>query len=347
MLKKLLIFLLSLAIVLALVYTFGPRERVQDLLGEYPTVPTRMGELEELIRSKEDTVQGLKPGNEAKIIWADEQNKSKTPYSIVYIHGFGASEREGSPVNRRLGEYFAANVYLVRLPEHGINRPDAFRHLSAQMLVDEVREAYMIGKSLGDSVIVVGTSMGGALSLVLASERPDMKALVLYSPAIREGGDALEQFFKPWSKYLAENFLYDNGVRLTPREGDKARFWSEQYHVNSFSSLAVLLRSKMTEDTFKNVSQPTFLGYYYKNDEEQDFVVSVPKMQEMYNSISTPERLKRKVAFPETGDHVIASDITSKDWESVLQETIDFLENVARVKKNSKSESQNELREAA
>lgn len=338
MLKKILIFIMALAIIIAFVYTFGPREKIQSLSGDYPTVPTRLAELESYIRAKDDTVKGLKPGNEAKIIWADSTQKSKTPFSIVYIHGFGASEREGSPVNRELGKHFGANVYLARLPEHGISREDAFRHLTAQKLADEVREAYMIGKSLGDSVIVVGTSMGGALSLMLASERPDMKALVLYSPAIREGGDALDQFFRPWSKYLAENFIYKNGVLNNPREGDKAKFWSEQYHVNSYASLAVLLRSKMTEDTFEKIRQPLFLGYYYKNDEEQDFVVSVPKMLEMFESVSTPQALKRKVAFPESGDHVIASDITSKDWKGVLESTIDFLEKVAKVKKSDQEE---------
>jgi len=329
--KTVLKVLLASAILLAIVYMLGPKAKIQTLKGDYPEVPARIIELEAFIKSKEDTVLGLKPENQSKIVWADSINKSKTPYSIIYIHGFGASEMEGSPVNREIARHFNANLYLVRLPEHGIKRLDAMRYLTAQKLMDEVREAYMLGKSLGDSVIVIGTSMGGALSLVLASERPDMKALVLYSPAIREGGDALEQFFRPWSKYMAENFVFKDGVRNTPREGDKAKYWSEEYHVNGFESLAVLLRSKMNSSTFQKVNVPVFLGYYFKNDQEQDFVVSVPKMLEMYEQLGTNDSLKRKMAFPETGDHVIASSITSKDWESVLRETINFLEKVAGV----------------
>jgi hypothetical protein len=54
---------------------------------------------------------------------------------------------------------------------------------------------------------------------------------------------------------------------------------------------------------------------------------------EMFDQVSTPGKLKVKKAFPESGDHVIASDITSKDWEGVLNETIKFLEEVARNKK--------------
>lgn len=345
--KTFLKIMLAIAIVLAISYMLGPKAKIQSLSGDYPEVPTRLIELEAYINGKEDTVKGLKPGNEAKIIWADSINKQKTPYSIIYIHGFGASEMEGSPVNRNVASYFNANLYLVRLPEHGIDREDAMKHMTAQKLVDEVREAYMIGKSLGDSVIVIGTSMGGALSLILASERPDMKALVLYSPAIREGGNALDQFFQPWMKFLAENFMFKNGVNRQPREGDKAKFWSEIYHVNAYEALAILLRSKMNGDTFQKVKVPVFLAYYYKNDQEQDFVVSVPKMLEMFELLGTSESNRRKLAFPETGDHVIASSITSKDWESVQLETIKFLEEVVGIKANNELEEQQEHLEAA
>lgn len=334
MLKKILPAIMAIAIILAFTWILGPKATVQNLSGEYPSVPSDFSALENYIAQKEDTVKGLKPGNEAKIIWADSVNKSKTPYSIVYIHGFGASEMEGSPVNRLLAEHFGSNLYLARLPEHGIDRSDAMKYMSAEKLMQGAREAYMIGKSLGDSVIVVGTSMGGALSINLASERPDMKALVLYSPAVGVNSDMLDQFFQPWRKFIFQNFMLDNGMRMNPREGEKAKYWSEQYHVNSYESLAVLIKSTMNDSTFTKIKQPLFLGYFYKSDKEQDFVVSVPKMLEMYDKVNTPTQYKDKNPFPESGDHVIASAITSKDWEGVLKSTIDFLETVANVKRN-------------
>src|SRR5690606_20141356 len=204
-------------------------------------------------------------------------------------------------------------------------------------LMADAREAYMIGKSLGDSVIVIGTSMGGALGLILASERPDMQSLLLYSPCVREYGDQLDAFFEPWQGYLMEKAMTnEHGVLESPREGDKAKYWSEAYHVNGYTSLAVLLRSKMTHKTFEKINQPLFLAYYYKDEHDQDRVVSVPAMLEMYEQVNTPEESKKKQAFPKAGDHVIASSITSNDWEGVLDASIDFLENVTHVPSSRK-----------
>ena len=330
MLRKIFLGLFATAMILAVLYMLGPTVKEEKLTINFPEVPTQLDELEAYLKQREDTVKGLKPGNEAYIQWADS-TMQKTTYSIVYIHGFGAGPMEGDPVHRFLGEHFGANVFVTRLPEHGIRRPNGMEYMTAQKLADGAGEAYQIGKSLGDSVIVVGTSMGGALTLLLASQQPNIKAVVLYSPAIRDAGGRLEAFFKPWTKFIMEKTLTENGVMDMKRTGEKGEFWSEVQHINGYESLAKLMYSNMNKETFEKVKQPVFLGYYYKSDQEQDFVVSVPKMLEMYGQLGTVPELKKEMAFPGTADHVIASSITSKDWQTVMFSTIDFLENVAKV----------------
>lgn len=330
MLRKIFLGLFASAMILAVLYMLGPKVQEEKLTIHFPEVPTQLDELEAYLKQREDTVKGLKPGNEAYIQWADS-TKQKTTYSIVYIHGFGAGPMEGDPVHRFLGEHFGANVFVTRLPEHGIRRPNGMEYMTAQKLADGAGEAYQIGKSLGDSVIVVGTSMGGALTLLLASQQPDIKALVLYSPAIRDAGGRLEAFFKPWTKLIMEKTMTENGSMDMKRTGEKGQFWSEVQHINGYESLAKLMYSNMNKETFEKVKQPVFLGYYYKSEQEQDFVVSVPKMLEMYGQLGTAPELKKEMAFPGTADHVIASSITSKDWQTVMFSTIDFLENVAKV----------------
>ena len=55
-------------------------------------------------------------------------------------------------------------------------------------------------------------------------------------------------------------------------------------------------------------------------------VVSVAAMLEMFEELGTSAAQKEKMAFPETGDHVMTSYLTSKDVESVTKETISFFE---------------------
>jgi pimeloyl-ACP methyl ester carboxylesterase len=331
MLKKIFLGLFALAMILLVVYMLGPKLHHTPVTIQPSSVPIDPAELENYLSQREDTVKGLKPGNEAYIQWADSTQKIKTPYSIIYLHGFGGAGMEGDPVHRFLGEHFGANVFVTRLPEHGIRRANGMEYMSAQALADAAGEAFQLGKTLGDSVIVVGTSMGGSLGILLASQFPDVHSLILYSPAIRDNGERLSALFQPWMGTIMEMTLMENQVIHQKREGNKAIYWSEDYHLNGYKSLAGILYTEMNENTFKKITQPVFLGYYYKSPKEQDFVVSVPKMQEMFKQLGTAENLKKEVAFPKSGDHVIASAITSKDWEGVLFSTIEFLENVAKV----------------
>src|SRR5690606_3798465 len=180
---------------------------------------------------------------------------------------------EGDPVHRFLAAHFGANLFVTRLPEHGIKRENGMEYMSAQALANAAGEAFQIGKSLGDEVIVVGTSMGGALALLLASQQPDIKAVCVYSPAIRDYGENLSALFNPWMEKIMEKTVMKK-LEHQEREGEKAKYWSEDYNIKAYESLAIIMYSNMNESTFKKITQPLFLGYYYKDNEHQDHVVS-------------------------------------------------------------------------
>ena len=312
------------------VAVMGPRPAVGTLSGQLPMVTSNLATLEQEINQREAANPQVKPDNQARIVWADSTRKEKTPYSMVYLHGFGASQGEGAPVHTMLAERYGCNLYLARLKEQGIESDSAFKSLTAENLLASAREAVAIGYALGEQVIVVATSTGGALGLVIAGENPDLAGLILYSPLIAPYDEQLYWLNRPWGVKAMETSLGADHL-INERSGLTKQYWSRYYHINGYVTLAVLVDEAMNEETFRKVKCPVFLGYYYKNEEEQDNVVSVPAMHPMFDQLGTSAAEKRKVAFPAAGNHVIASYIRSHDWRGVYQATDTFLQEVMKL----------------
>ncbi len=162
---------ITAAIILALivVYLAGPKPPKPSLSASDIVLPPDISGLEQQIAEEESSTRGLKPGNEARIVWADTSKKEKTRYSILYLHGFSASQAEGEPVHRNLARNIGANLYLSRLSEHGIDRGDSTMiFLNADEYLASAERALAIAGMLGEEVIVIGTSTGGAMALYLA-----------------------------------------------------------------------------------------------------------------------------------------------------------------------------------
>lgn len=54
-------------------------------------------------------------------------------------------------------------------------------------------------------------------------------------------------------------------------------------------------------------------------------------MKRMFRQLETPENLKRQVAIPNAGDHVLGSYIKSKDLQTVEEECEKFVEEVMKI----------------
>lgn len=270
----------------------------------------------------------LRPDNAARIVWADSSRKQKTPYSLVYIPGFSASWAEGDPVHRQLARRFGCNLYLARTYGHGVNSPDALRDMTPDRFANSAERALAIGKALGDTVVVIGTSAGGMLTLYLATHHPEIKGLVLYSPCIAVANPALKLATGHWGQQLIERVFPNQHVEVTTYKPDRARYWLTSYHTNGLLTLQTMLETWMTPEQFGRIRQPVFMGYYYKDEDHQDKVVSVPAMLTMFDQLGTPAALKQKQAFPQAGEHVIASHFTSGDLAGVYTATARFMEQV-------------------
>jgi esterase/lipase len=319
-------------LILFIGYIIGPKPPAPQFEAPVFNLPASLSDLEKEINASEINVKGLKPDNQARIIWADTSKKEKTKIAILYLHGFSASQAEGDPVHKDLAKKYNANLYLSRLSEHGIDRGDSTMiNLTADNYEASAERALEITKKIGEEVIIIGTSAGGALTLFLTSHHPEVKAIILYSPCVQLYDGTAAILNKHWGLQLARKV---SGGPMKKFESDgpaHSNYWALQYRIEALVALQNLVSYTMKPSVFEKIKCPVFLGYYYKNENEQDKTVSVPAMLKMFDELGTPTNLKQKVAFPETGAHVIGSYIRSKDWQSVEKETDTFLAEIVKL----------------
>ena len=186
------------------------------------------------------------------------------------------------------------------------------------------------GKQLGKKIILISTSTGGTLALKLCGEFPDIVANIMMSPNIAINDRNAWLLNNRWGLQIAHLIVGQY------READDTtvlykQYWNQRYSTSSLVQLEELLESTMKEATFRKVTQPSLLLYYFKDDDHQDEVVKVSAMKRMFLQLGTPDSLKRQVALPNAGNHVLASPIKSKDVEGVKREMEKFAIDVLRL----------------
>lgn len=109
----------------------------------------------------------------------------RTPRAFVLFHGLTNSPRQF----RKLADTLYAsgdNVFVPRLPDHGLRGATAavLGNLTAESLRDVADAAIDLAGGLGDSVVVLGVSLGGNMAAWAAQFRPDVYRAVIVSPAL-------------------------------------------------------------------------------------------------------------------------------------------------------------------
>lgn len=319
-------------VLLAGIYFLGPEPSTPKFQKIKPTVPSDPVALQNYVKAVEQTHK-LKKDNEAEIIWADSTHQ-KTEYVVVYLHGFSASKMEGDPVHRRFAKEFGCNLYLSRLADHGVDTTETLMLFTADRVWETAKQALAIGNQMGDKVILLSTSTGGTLALMLAAEYPeDVYALINLSPNIAINNPAAFLLNNPWGLQIGR-MVVGGENNETDASVEKAKYWNKRYRMEAAVQLQELLEEKMTPETFSKIKQPSLTLYYYKNDEEQDPEVKVSAMLEMNKQLATPDSLKQTIAIPNAGAHILASPLASKDVEGVYKAIEKFaIEKLAMVEK--------------
>jgi len=328
--KGLKIFL-GILLLLVIIYLAGPRLPKPEFNLELPPEIIHPEIAEQIVLALEDGEHQIKPDNEARIIWAGDSLKSKTRYALLYLHGYSASPMEGNPVHVDFAVQFGMNAYLHRLPEHGLVTDEPLLNMTPEILWESAKQALIIAKALGDQVIIMGTSSGATLALKLVAEFPgDIAGLYLYSPNIRISNKVAVLLSRPWGVHIGR-LAAGGKYRILGEDPVTDPYWYNTQRVEGVAYLQQLVEATMKEELFSRIELPVFMGYYYKDEENQDETVSIEAMLRMFDELGTPENMKRKVAFPEAGEHVITSNLLSGSWMDVKDESIKFAREILKI----------------
>lgn len=131
-----------------------------------------------MTRTPEDDIHPILPGCEA---WSSPEGG---PHGVLVLHGFTGSPASMRPLAEALaGIGFA--VELPRLPGHGTSVEDMVETGWDDWLVEAERALLALEtRTTGGKAVVVGLSMGGALTAALAESHPELAGIVLINTPV-------------------------------------------------------------------------------------------------------------------------------------------------------------------
>ncbi|MEL7833466.1 alpha/beta hydrolase [Fodinibius sp. Rm-B-1B1-1] len=293
-------------------------------------IPSDLAKLDNFIANQESQYN-LKKGTNAQIIWQNSTRRV-TDKAIVYLHGFRASHPEGHPVHKTIAREFGYNLFLSRTKEHGINSDYPLLHLTEKKMLESAKFALEVGRRLGNKVILMGTSTGASLALYLASKakyQQHISSLVLYSPLIDFHGISSGLLTNRWSRKLL-SIVPGKKYLIKSKKSTYAedKIWNKEYALAGALQLGAFVQHHMTPSLFRKVTHPVFVGYYYKNIDEQDTVISVNAIKKMVDFLGTRTNKLTISNFPDAKNHVICSSLLSKSVDSVIDNTRKFLKRI-------------------
>ena len=331
--KRFLSYLAVFILVCSLFYLSGPKPDKPVLSDKLPAIELKTGQVEQYIQNEEASLP-VKPDNAGKIIWNNDSIKNQTAYCLLYLHGFSASGYEGYPTHVDFARHFHMNAFIPRLASHGLEVKDPLMDMTPDLLYNSAKENLRIAHILGKKVIIMSTSTGGTLSLKLAAEFPDLvDGLILLSPNIRINNPAAFLLDGPWGLQIAR-MVFGGKYRYTNNDpsAEECRYWNCFYRLEATVYLQQLIDATMKKEVFERVHTPVFLGYYYKDRENQDPVVKVDAALKMFDQLGTPAELKEKQSF-NAGTHVIGCKMFSKTQPEVEKSCIRFAERIMKIEK--------------
>ena len=256
------VFLL-LIVVAAGMWWFGPYED-NDLSAEFE--PRKFGEgVGVYFESIESRFDDITPGTEKRAIWAG-QRETRTPFSVVYLHGYSATSEEIRPVPDLIAKALGANLVYTRLQGHGRDGK-ALADATVAGWMNDTAEALAAGRAVGDRVIVLSTSTGGtvaAAAAVDANLSNDVAAMIFVSPNFGINNPAAPLLTWPAARYWVPLVVGKVSSFVAENEQHEL-FWTTSYPTRGLITLAVLVKAVVNLD-FSTAQIPAL---FWLSDDDQ------------------------------------------------------------------------------
>jgi esterase/lipase len=254
------------------------------------------------------------PQVHSRIIWNNDKLKNKTDYAFVYLHGYSASPDEINPTIENLARLYNSNAYLQRLTGHGYKDESKMMDGNAKDWLDDTKSAYEMGLKLGKQVVLVGTSTGASLALILAAQKIiHPTAMVLISPNFRPQNSLSWLMNGPLGSFLTQIIL-GHDYHWQPKNPEMKNAWSTNYPSQSLVEMMRLIKF-LDETNLKNIEIPTLVLYT-----SHDNVVSVEKIKSKFMEIGS---LQKQIIESSSRNHVLSGKYTSTE---TTDETVNYIQ---------------------
>ena len=304
-------------------------------------LPQAPSELDAWLIAKESAFQNIKKNNEKTIVWANNK-REKTPWSVVYIHGFSSSRLETAPLAERVGQSLHANVFYTRLTGHG-QEPKDLGEATPNDWMNDYWEAIAIGQRLGHRVLVISCSTGSTIATLASSSGALLRqassgqnapgaaphlaapenapehapqAHVFISPNFGPKDPRAEIILTPWGQELA--FWIEGQTHRSPSEGPEEDLgWYKEYPTKALFPMMYMVKMAR-ESHLENFTHPLLVLY-----SERDQVVDVKRIKTAFNAMRASPKTLVAVDYSESlNQHVLAGRIKAPKALSPMAEEI-------------------------
>ena len=313
--------LVVLVALLVVVYLVGPRNAFgPDEPTPREAPPTQLSALDGWIARQEAVFPDIRPGNAKGVVWHGQPGQ-KTPWSLVFVHGYSASRMEVAPLPDRVAQALGANVFYTRLVGNG-RTGEAMGEATVQDWLADVVEAVRIGQALGDRVLVMGVSTGATLAtwLALRPEGRDVDAYVFMSPNYGPKDKRSELINGPWGQQLA--LALEGEMRGQPSSDPREeQGWTNRHATRALFPMMALVK-RVRESDLSAFQAPVLVLY-----SQRDQTVDPQEIERTFARFGSPRKVLEHVTYSESvRQHVLAGDIKAPQaTEPMAAQIVDWI----------------------